>query len=125
MFTGKNVKKFVIVFLIISLIYANLSTTILGVISYAQENTEVTKPKREEENKPFKVEISDFTKNEMSEKETEYQEKITLTPNKEKSFEKEMCIRDRHNSNKCRKKRRRRSKYASSLSRWCCWLCYI
>ena len=45
MFTGKNVKKFVIVFLIISLIYANLSTTILGVISYAQENTEVTKPK--------------------------------------------------------------------------------
>ena len=88
MFTGKNVKKFVIVFLIISLIYANLSTTILGVISYAQENTEVTKPKREEENKPFKVEISDFTKNEMSEKETEYQEKITLTPNKEKSFEK-------------------------------------
>ena len=23
------------------------------------------------------------------------------------------------------KKRRRRSKYASSLSRWCCWLCYI
>ena len=35
MFTGKNVKKFVIVFLIISLIYANLSTTILGVISYA------------------------------------------------------------------------------------------
>ena len=51
MFTGKNVKKFVIVFLIISLIYANLSTTILGLISYAQENTEVTKPKREEENK--------------------------------------------------------------------------
>ena len=88
MFTGKNVKKFVIVFLIISLIYANLSTTILGVISYAQEDTKVTESKGEEENKTFQVEISDFTKNEMSEKETEYQEKITLTPNKEKSFEK-------------------------------------
>ena len=88
MFTGKNVKKFVIIFLIISLIYANLSTTILGVISYAQEDTVVTEPKGEEESKPLKVEISDFTKNEMAEKETEYQEKITLTPNKEKSFEK-------------------------------------
>lgn len=88
MFTGKNVKKFVIIFLIISLIYANLSTTILGVISYAQEDTVVTEPKGEEESKPLKVEISDFTKNEMAEKETEYQEKITLTPNREKSFEK-------------------------------------
>ena len=57
-------------------------------ISYAQEDTKVTESKGEEENKTFQVEISDFTKNEMSEKETEYQEKITLTPNKEKSFEK-------------------------------------
>lgn len=85
MLNQRNLKRIIILILIISLIYATVYPTIFGLISYAQESEDTP---QEEETKALKIEVSDFTKNNMGEEATEYQEKLTLIPSKDKSFEK-------------------------------------
>lgn len=77
MLEQKNLKRITILILIISLIYATVYPTIFGLISYAQESEETA---QEKETKLLKIEVSDFSKNNMQEETTEYQEKLTLTP---------------------------------------------
>lgn len=77
MLNQKNLKRITILILIISLIYATVYPTIFGLISYAQESEETA---QKEETKLLEIEVSDFSKNNMQEKTTAYQEKLTLIP---------------------------------------------
>lgn len=77
MLNQRNLKRIIILILIISLIYATVYPTIFGLISYAQESEDTP---QEEETKALKIEVSDFTKNNMGEEATAYQEKLTLIP---------------------------------------------
>ena len=79
MLEQKNLKRITILILIISLIYATVYPTIFGLISYAQESEETA---QEKETKLLEIEVPDFSKNNMQEETTEYQEKLTLTPTK-------------------------------------------
>ncbi len=77
MLNKKKLKRITILILIISLIYATIYPTLFGLISYAQESEDTT---QEEETKLLKIEVSDFSKNNMQEETTAYQEKLTLIP---------------------------------------------
>ena len=77
----KLMRKTVTILLVISLIYANAAGTAFSIISYALDNEESfenTKEIEEKEEFALTLETSEFCKNNMSEKETEYEEKINL-----------------------------------------------
>ena len=81
MFKQTNLRRITILILIISLIYATVYPTVFGLISYAQENVDIANA---EETKNLEIEISDFSKNNMQEEKTTYQEKLALTPTESK-----------------------------------------
>lgn len=81
MFKQTNLRRITILILIISLIYATVYPTVFGLISYAQENVDIANT---EETKNLEIEISDFSKNNMQEEKTTYQEKLALTPTESK-----------------------------------------
>ena len=68
-----SIKKVLCIFLIISLIFSNVSPMLLGLISYAQEESEED---IQTEEKILEVEVSEFSKNNMLEEDTEYEEKL-------------------------------------------------
>lgn len=86
MLKTRIMKRIIIMLLVISLIYANLNLAILGLISYAiDDESGETITKVEDENE-LNIEVSEFSKNNMLEQETEYQEKITLKLNYNEMF---------------------------------------
>lgn len=90
-----RVRKILIIFLIISLIYANLNVAIFGIVSYALDsNPNITEATAETVKKhELEIEISDFCKNKMAEEETYYEEKLSLNLNYDKMFN-EITIAD-------------------------------
>lgn len=82
MLKTKFIKKTIISLLTISLIYANANLAVLGFVTYAIDNTNAEITDVNDETNPnekiLKIEISDFSKNNMQEQETEYQEKLIL-----------------------------------------------
>jgi len=94
----RMVKRTVIILLVISLIYSNLSMIISGCISYAldkKENADMLKENAEnlEEQKELEIQISEFCKNNMIEQETEYIEKLAVNVQYEEKFN-EIIISD-------------------------------
>lgn len=80
-----NIRKIVTILLIISLLYANVSTTVFGIISYALENDEeVLEEQVEAEKKEIlQIQTSDIVKNNMSKETTEYQEDLIILTDEE------------------------------------------
>lgn len=95
MLREKMLKRVVSIFLIFSLVYANLNPAICGAISYAVDNNQETEEvvQAEESKKPMSIEITEFCKNNMLDEETEYAEKIILNLDYEESF-KEVIVSD-------------------------------
>ena len=90
----RAIKRTVTIFVILSLIYANINIAISGVISYAIDNSEELEGMAEvTEEKAMSIQISDFNKNAMLEQETEYSEKLVLDMNFEEAFS-EIMISD-------------------------------
>lgn len=91
----RNVKRVITILLIISLIYANVNTAILGLISYALDERKETQEAKtnNETQKELEIQVSDFCKNNMQEQETEYEEKLKLNLQYEESFN-EVLISD-------------------------------
>ncbi len=89
---SKVIKKIVSVLLIFSLVYANLSGTIFGIVSYAEDGNnagEVNEQEKQvEETNSLKVETKEFYKNNMTEEETEYEEALKLNLKYENKFNK-------------------------------------
>lgn len=90
MLIQRVVKRVTIIFLIISLIYANLEMAIFGVISYAIEEKNVENLTEE---KLMNIEISEFCKNDMDKEEKEYSEKVTINLKNESNFD-EVIVTD-------------------------------
>jgi len=86
-------RKVLISLIIFNLIYANLNPALFGLISYAQNDVAVEEEAKKEE-KVINIEISEFSKNNMQEVETEYSEKVTININEDKNFS-EVIIADR------------------------------
>lgn len=97
----KSIRRTIAILLVISLIYANISGTIFGVISYAiddgkEVDIEVNTNEpivEEEEKKVLTVEVEELYKNNMQEQKTEYKEKLNIEIDAEKEF-KEIVISD-------------------------------
>ena len=89
MLKTRRIKKTIIIFLIMSLIYANCNTALFSIISYANdvkttgiENSEENEEPKEE----LQIETTEFVKNKMSEQETEYQEELTINFSHDKAL---------------------------------------
>ncbi len=87
---SKLIKKTVSMLLVLSLVYANLAGTVFGIVSYAKDenNVNAVKENEEQEEKVNSLEIKteEFCKNNMKEKETEYQERLNLNLKYENKF---------------------------------------
>ena len=79
-----NVKRILSIFLVISLVFSNFSPMILGLVSYALEKSE--EEDIQEEIETLEIETLEFSKNNMLEEETEYDEKVKLNLNYEEPF---------------------------------------
>ncbi len=91
MLRTSSVKRILSIFLVISLICSNFSPMILGLVSLAleenkAEETPITVA-------PLEIETVEFSKNNMLEEDTEYDEKVKLNLNYEEPF-KEVVISD-------------------------------
>jgi len=91
----KSIRRTIAILLIISLMYANLSGTIFGFISYAiEDGQEIDEQIVEPEiKKVLTVDVEEFYKNNMQEQESEYKEKLNIELNDENQF-REIVILD-------------------------------
>ena len=85
-----SINKVLSIFLLISLLCTNISPAIFGLISYAIEDE---KQEEVEIKQALKLEVEEFSKNNMQDEETEYKEKLILNLNYEAGF-KEIKISD-------------------------------
>lgn len=91
-----KMKRIITMILIASLIYANLNMAIWGVFSYAQDNQAIiTGVLEQEEKKALEIKLSEFSKNDMLEKETNYSETLNLKYKNDDKIN-EIEIRDIH-----------------------------
>lgn len=87
MLKTRNMKKIITILLIVAIVYANMNTALLGVISYAIDNTEIKQTDENvESKKTLEIEISEISKNEMLDRETEYSETLNLKLDYEKEL---------------------------------------
>ena len=84
MLRTSNVKRILSIFLVISLICSNFSPMILGLVSFALEENE--EENAQETISSLEIETVEFSKNNMLEEETEYDEKVKLNLNYEEPF---------------------------------------
>ena len=81
----QSIKRILIIMLIISLLYANANMAVLGLISYAIDETK-TDVAIDQKQPNLEIQLSDICKNKMEEEETEYKENLELRINEDKPF---------------------------------------
>lgn len=81
----QSIKRILIIMLIISLLYANSNMAVLGLISYAIDETK-TDVSIDQKQPNLEIQLSDICKNKMEEEETEYKENLELRINEDKPF---------------------------------------